>query len=368
MSRNIQYASRTIDVAAGVIDRKIALPHNVLVFDVPASTLNATVKFGDAGAEAVGLVPGGKNKFCFDTPPSAIYMTSPGGDPITVFGSQEVEPSFSPFGSDVGSLRNEIIATWPENTKLAKNAAVASAMGFTSSNSNLTMWGSKFGTAADKMGLHEGRLCYEAGPTGGATFAMREMASTSPIQMPLTHLLPRVGQEGADFSRVYWETFWMQVSGVPLTHLRTGLAYLFVTNPGSGGWWEQTNYYAWGLGIGDDGGGNPVWHYAANRVVGAPNPDEDTDLGISALSWTRFDIMHIAPTVTRRARLLIYADGVLVIEREWAAAAGSLPDYLTNAGSIIRQVIAGESTLGVTLRIGSCSFRRGQLLLTGSFA
>ncbi len=363
MSRNVQYRSVTIEVAAGVVDRKISLPHNVLAFDVPASTLNATVRFGDPGAEVVALVPGGKNKFCFETPPSAIYLTSPGGDPITVFGSQEVEPSFSPFGSDVGSLRNEVIGTWPEHGLSDQGQAVNAQMGFSSDQTALTMWGTKLGSAPDDMQLFRGRLCYEA-RSAAATFALRTIGGLN-IHMPLTDLLT-VGQEAADFSRVYWDTWWMQAEGVATTDLRAGLAYKF-RNVGSAGGWESTNFFAWGLGLANDGGGNPVWHYVANRQIPGPTPDEDVDLGLAAAAnWIRFDILHVAPSRTRRARLLIYADSTLVIEREWAAGAGALPDYSGVAGTILRQTICAESVLGQTLRIASVSMRRGQLQLGGS--
>lgn len=363
----LSYRSLTVEVAAGVTLREISIPHRIIEIHVPGNVANGSVRFGDRTKEPVPLTPGGRNRFCFVTPPSKLFISADGGDPLTIFGSEEVEPAFFPFASDSGSLRNEIIDTWPEQILLDNNQAIPASMGFSSGPTLPTMWGSKLGSAPELLGMHEGRLCYEA-ISANTTFAMRQIGGIY-IHMPLTDKL-KPGQSPADFSRVYWDTWFMQAEGVPNTDGRTGFAYTF-RNTGSAGWWEANNYYAWGLGLVDAGGGVPIWHFMANRTDAAPTPDEDIDLGLSSTSWIRWDVLHIAPTETRRARLLIYADGIKVIEREWRSLAGPLPDWdvgTGNAGTIKRQTICGESLLGQTLRMGSFSFRRGQLQFGGSFA
>ncbi len=360
----LSYRSVIVEVAAGVTLREISIPHRIIEIHVPSNVLNGFVRFGDQTKEPVPLTPGGRNRFCFVTPPSKLFISAAGGDALTIFGSEEVEPAFFPFASDSGSLRNEIACTWPEHTALDVNQAVSAQMGWSTSPSLETMWGAKNGAAPDDMQLYNGRLCYEA-RSAAVTFAMRQIGGIY-IHMPLTSL-NRPGQKGSDFSRVYWDTFYMQVEGVPNIDGRTGLAYMF-RNVGSGGWWESVNYFAWGLGIVDNAG-VPVWHFMSNRTGIAPTPDEDLNLGlIASNNWIRFDILHVAPTDTRRARFLIYADRSLVLEREWAAGSGSLPDYSGVGATIIRQTIAGESAAGLILRIGGVSFRRGQLMSTGAFA
>ncbi len=361
----LSYRSVVVEVAAGVTLREISIPHRVIEIHVPSNVLNAFIRFGDQTKEPVPLTPGGRNRFCFVTPPSKLFISAAGGDALTIFGSEEVEPAFFPFASDSGSLRNEISCTWPEHTLLDAGAAVFPQMGWSTSPAAEGMWNAKLGTAPDDMQLYKGRLCYEA-RSAAATYAMRDISGI-PIHMPLTSL-NRSGQKGSDFSRVYWDTFFMQVEGVPNTDGRTGLAYVF-RSVGSAGWWESLNYFAWGLGIVNEGGAIPIWHFMANRTGIAPTPDEDLSLGlVASTNWIRFDILHIAPTETRRARFLIYADGSLVIEREWTAGAGSLPDYSGVGGTIIRKTIAGESAAGLILRISGVSFRRGQLMTSGAFA
>lgn len=363
MGKQISYRSQSFEVAAGVTDREISMPHKVIEIHVPANVVGATIRFGDRTAEAVPLTSGGRNRFCFGTPPSKLFITAPGGDALTIFGSQEVEPAFFPFGSDPGAVGNEIIALWPQHGRVANNAAVYSVLGFHSGGGSLTVWGTKLGNAPDDMGMHRGRLCYE-GRSTAIDYVIRLLGQWNTIQIPLTDLLT-TGQKGSDFSRVYWDTYWIQAEGVPNTPLRSGFAYLFYINPGSAGWFNSLNFYAWGLAIADDGG-VAKWHYCANRTPIAPTPDEDLDLGLFANDWIRFDMVHVAPTTTRRARFLLYADGILKVEREWQAGAGALPDYSGAAGSIARSTMAGESAGGVTLRVANITFRHGQLMPSGA--
>lgn len=366
MGKQISYRSQSVEVAAGITDRPISIPHRVIEIHVPANTINATVKFGDAGAESVPLTPGGRNRYCFVNPPSKLFITAPGGDALTIFGSEEVEPAFFPFASNAGALRNEIIATWPEHvTNIATGAAVSTPFGFNSSTPIGVMWGAKTGTAADSMELFDGRLCYEARPTTINPVAIRQVSSTFGIHMPLTQLL-LAGQEATDFSRVYWDTLWMQQTGNVVLDLDAGLMFGFFPNPG-GLWINEANAVGWGLFIQVDG----TWAYAANRVNTGPfSPDELVPLAITSAPWRRFDILHIPPTRTRRARLLIYIDAVLRIEREWASGAGPLPDYFGTAAHIERRT-AGNAAVTVAMtnlfRVASCSFRRGQLQFDGTF-
>ena len=366
MSRSVQYRSVRLEVAAGVVDRKISLSHSVLEFTVPINTINATVRLGDPGAEVVALQPGGKTKFCFgDDPPSAIYLTAPGGDAIVVFGSQGVEPTFSPFGVNGTGITFEAIGTYPAPSRLLRGQVVETNFQFlTGATQNILFLGGIIeGTGVDRMELILGRLSYHQDTTA-VNLVKREWGVALPIHMPLTQLLSADQQEG-ELTRVYWDTFWLQSLGVPNMPLGTGVMYVF-WNDTPGGWVNVSGFKGWGLAISDNGGGIPELHYASNRVVGVPTPDEDVNLGILVNVWRRIDVLHIAPTETRRARLLIYVDAALVIEREWQAGAGALPDYALLGATIVRWMRTDLSDAASELNLSGVILRRGQLLFDGT--
>lgn len=359
MSRTIQYDRIVVEVAAGVTDHPIAITYPVLEFRVPSSTVNASVKFGDKGAKPVNLTPGGRNRFCFDSPPSQIFVTAPGGDAIEVFGSSEVEPSFAPFGSESGAAF-EVFGTWPEHQFALDGGAVPTAYGMWTHSAAGTFFTAKTGGAVDEMKMVDGRICWQARST--AAEAKRQWGYSFPIQIPLTDRL-RTGQTHSEFQRVYWDTFWMKATGISDLEYRTGVMY-GIRQPGV--WFNDSNLEGWGVAMRDDGGGVPELWYAANRVNDGTTPDEEVNLNVLMNVWRRIDVLHVAPTLTRRARLLIYVDGALLIEREWAVGAGALPDYSASAGYISRMVQCGASAGGMTLNFGGVTNRRGSMLFSGA--
>lgn len=366
MSRKVQYRSVSVEIATGIVDRKIALPHSNLEFTVPANTLNATVKLGDVGAEAIRLQPGGKTKFCFpmDSPPSAIFITAPGGDAIVVFGSQEVEPSYTPF-EFTAAVSFDILGTWPHGFgQILDGGAVHTPYGHHSDGQGAkTFMTARFGGGTDNMQIEDGKMCYEA-ITAAATLVARAWRVNFPIYTPLTDL-QFIGQSVPEFQRVYWDTFYLKATGIPTTDLDTGIRYHFFPDPG-GGSILSVNSRGWGLFVADNGGGIPELHYAANRVDALPTPDEDVNLNVLVNVWRRIDHVLLAPTASRRARILIYVDEALRIEREWQVGAGALPDYQGTAGSITCAINTGASVAGMSWRLAEVINRRGQLQFDGS--
>jgi len=343
MSTGFNYSSKQIVLGSDVIDRVIAVPHQVLHFNVPSGAV-ASFKLGSRDADAIPLQAGWQ-RFCLSKPGDVIYLTATKGDPIEVFTSQDIVGDFFGGGGNFFSVVEWALEIhWPPPV------------------GNMVHLGAMQTVGAPRKGLHGDSKNFIGGASGlGGDFMIlyddiagmgmdstlgprrRGLADAAAILMPLT---VRPGIVLPSHRRVFWDRFTIALSRaapVPNMIYETGIQYS-LSSGGLPGWITGGNN-AWG--IFQDGAGGWVWVENTGALpvefsVALPWPR-------SINEWVTVDIVHFAATPNRDAKVFLYLDEVLVLSRSWGD--GILPVYADLAGSItiVRSIQANSNSSAIVL-------------------
>lgn len=232
-------------------------------------------------------------------------------------------------------------AAWPDYKTFTINDPITGVnlttrkqIGDTTSASN--WWSAPFssGTGTDTLQFYRERMCLRF--TGGTGDRGRDFAVDWPLSFPMEF------SEGAfvlEQMRVMWDSFFLAKDvGVDSTN-NTGVRYVLRSGTVTPTW--PNNGY--GL-FGRDNG----WRWRAYNNAGALLESVDLTWPVPVDEYARVDILNFAATPLGAASVQLFVNGVNLLSRSFAAAAGPvLPSWQTGglAGSLYiqRRINAGAS-------------------------
>ena len=118
------------------------------------------------------------------------------------------------------------------------------------------------------------------------------------------------------------------------------------------------------FGLRGDGAGG--WQYVCRNTVGAA-VQESIGLGIAQTAYTVFDLVLLSASATAPAVFQIWANGVLVFVRTWAAGT-LLPFYtaIANGSHLTPCVGANDAGVAVALQLGMVRCMAGRFQVDGA--
>lgn len=342
----LSYDSRDIALAVALSEREIKLAHKVIHIRVPQGT-TASVRFGASDRPSIPLQSGWQ-RFCFPQSPGTLFLTAAAGSPIRIFTAEEIVADFfSEGGSGSESQDAATRVDWVYDPgSLRANVQI---------NQTVTREWYDRGLATTQPAVW--------GPAG-ALYQIYLTAPTAQVE-PVNAAAAAnfiAGTGGLSFSPILRETNlvagfdedWHTVHRLifPLARNRqvtdnldnqAGLIYHFGVS--------ATNFIVnspfFGL-VGNGAG----WAFGS-RVAATGGLDEQTALiwPGSVNDWVLFEMRVTSATPTRACVIQLYANRSLLIERDFAVNAGTLPSYggAGNYMTIIPGIVGGiGGALGIT--------------------